>query len=115
MGTKNNPGKFDCYANADPDEPMFVLLGRDRHAPFLVMLWALLRRKRGEDEAIVNEAMQCANAMEVHAREKAGHEQVNEVGAGFEPMFMEATKGLDEHPEDFGWACQCDLCLSYAD
>ena len=21
MGTKNNPGKFDCYANADSDEP----------------------------------------------------------------------------------------------
>lgn len=20
MGTKNNPGKFDCYANAEPDE-----------------------------------------------------------------------------------------------
>jgi hypothetical protein len=29
MGTKNQPGKFDtCYANADPDEPMFVLLGK---------------------------------------------------------------------------------------
>lgn len=33
MGTKNNPGAFDCYANAEPDEPMFVLLGRDKHAP----------------------------------------------------------------------------------
>lgn len=21
MGTKNNPGNFDCYANAEPDEP----------------------------------------------------------------------------------------------
>lgn len=29
MGTKNNPGAFDCYANAEPDEPMFVLLARD--------------------------------------------------------------------------------------
>ncbi|HAW11807.1 MAG TPA: aspartate decarboxylase, partial [Chloroflexi bacterium] len=29
MGTKNNPGKFDCYDDAHPDEPMFVLLGRD--------------------------------------------------------------------------------------
>jgi hypothetical protein len=28
MGTKNVPGKFDCYANALPDEPTFVLLGR---------------------------------------------------------------------------------------
>ena len=28
MGTKNNPGRFDCYGNAEPDEPIFVLLGR---------------------------------------------------------------------------------------
>ena len=39
MGTKNNPGTFDCYANAEGDEPMFVLLGRDKHAPTLVWLW----------------------------------------------------------------------------
>ena len=32
MGTKNNPGKFDCYEHAKPDEPMFVLLGRDLEA-----------------------------------------------------------------------------------
>ena len=31
MGTKNNPGKFDCYANAKPDEPLFVLLVAFRH------------------------------------------------------------------------------------
>ena len=43
MGCKNNPGKFDCYTNAEPDEPMFVLLGRDPVAPFLVSLWAKIR------------------------------------------------------------------------
>ena len=43
MGTKNNPGAFDCYANAEPDEPMFVLLGRDPLAPFLVSIWAKVR------------------------------------------------------------------------
>ena len=48
MGTKNNPGEFDCYANAQPDEPMFVLLGRDKHAPALVWLWAVLRQLDGE-------------------------------------------------------------------
>jgi hypothetical protein len=25
MGTKNNPGKFDCYANAEPDSPAAAL------------------------------------------------------------------------------------------
>lgn len=31
MGSKNNPGKYDCYEAADPDEPMFILLGA-RHS-----------------------------------------------------------------------------------
>ena len=64
MGTKNNPGEFDCYANAHPDEPMFVLLGRDRHAPWVVQLWAAVRQAAGEDPVKVAEARQCAAAME---------------------------------------------------
>lgn len=47
MGTKNNPGAYDCYANAEPDEAMFVLLGRDKHAGLLVTLWALIPAPRG--------------------------------------------------------------------
>jgi hypothetical protein len=43
MATKNNPGEFDCYANALPDEPMFVLLARDTSAPWLVEIWRHLR------------------------------------------------------------------------
>lgn len=63
MGTKNNPGAFDCYAAAHPDEPMFVLLGRDRHAPLLVTLWAWMREIDGEDAAKVAEARDCAAQM----------------------------------------------------
>ena len=63
MGTKNDPGVFDCYANAEPDEPMFVLLGRDKHAPTLVWLWAVLRELDGENEAKVAEARTCASHM----------------------------------------------------
>lgn len=63
MGTKNNPGKFDCYANAKPDEPMFILLGRDKNAPSLVDLWANQREVDNEDPAKVQEARDCANAM----------------------------------------------------
>lgn len=68
MGTKNNPGAFDCYAKAAPDEPMFILLGRDRHAALLVQLWAWLRLADGEDQARVAEALQCAEAMAAFAR-----------------------------------------------
>lgn len=63
MGTKNNPGQFDCYVNAEPDEPMFILLGRDKNAPSLVDLWANQREIDGEDPPKVAEARACADAM----------------------------------------------------
>jgi hypothetical protein len=63
MGTKNNPGAFDCYANAEPDEPMFVLLGRDKFAPSLVEFWAWERELDGEAAEKVEEARQCAYDM----------------------------------------------------
>jgi hypothetical protein len=63
MGTKNNPGTFDCYTNAAPDEPMFVLLGRDKHAPTLVWLWAVLRELDDEKPEVVAEARECCLSM----------------------------------------------------
>lgn len=63
MGTKNNPGKFDCYASAEPDEPMFVLLARDPLAPILVRLWADLREHAAGNPSKVAEARQCATNM----------------------------------------------------
>jgi hypothetical protein len=29
VGTKNNPGRFDCYARAEDDEPLFIELAPD--------------------------------------------------------------------------------------
>jgi hypothetical protein len=65
MGTKNNPGQFDCYANAEPDEPMFILLARDPLAPILVRLWAELRAAASleDDSAMIEEAMELADDM----------------------------------------------------
>jgi hypothetical protein len=63
LGTKNNPGAFDCYANAAPDEPMFVLLGRDPLAPFVVALWAKLRALTRGHDAKVEEASKCLRMM----------------------------------------------------
>jgi hypothetical protein len=60
MGTEKNPAKYDCYANADPNEPMFILLGRDLGA-------ADAREQKGEDPAIVAEARSCAAAMKAWA------------------------------------------------
>ncbi len=67
MGTKSNPGEFDCYSNALPDEPMFVLLARDPEFFDLVHEWARRRRsaircgdRPQTDMAMVREADDCA-------------------------------------------------------
>lgn len=79
MGSKNNPGKFDCYENALPDEPMFVLLGRDPNAPQLIEQWADRRWqdiqigvRPQSDLAAVEEAQQCAHAMRDWRRDNDG-------------------------------------------
>lgn len=108
MGTKNNPGRFDCYANAAPDEPMFVLLGRDRHAAGLVQLWALLRHREGEDEEKVAEALACAKAMEDYGV-SIGKFEAHQLNV-FEAMNLDATEGMTEHPKDYDDVCDCDLC-----
>lgn len=76
MATKNDPGVFDCYAAAEPDEPMFVLLARDVGAPILVESWALNRldeidaRRRPEtDRRQAEEALLCAQNMRRWRRE----------------------------------------------
>jgi hypothetical protein len=77
MATKNHPGAFDCYDHAEPDEPLFTLLARDRVAPELVRAWATARENilRASDVACtpgevmaeleqIAEARQCADSME---------------------------------------------------
>jgi len=67
MGTKNNPGKFDCYENALPDEPMFILLARDPNFYKHVMKWAndrdlsvMCGERPLTDHDMVKIARQCA-------------------------------------------------------
>lgn len=63
MGTKSNPGKYDCYAKAAPDEPLFTLLARDKHAPEVIKFWASLKIKDGENPNKISEALDCAEHM----------------------------------------------------
>jgi hypothetical protein len=79
MGTKSNPGEFDCYKNALPDEPMFHLLGRDPDFARLVNEWADRRWRdvqcgdRPEsDLALVDEARATAVAGAKWRRENMG-------------------------------------------
>lgn len=92
MATKNNPGKFDCYENAHPDEPMFVLLGRDPMAGVLVRIWARWRKHAGESPEKLAEAMACANALDEWAR-----------NLGKEPFAVNIAvlpEGPKDHPHD---------------
>lgn len=84
MGTKSNPGLFDYHTAAEPDEPLFVLLGRDKHAPCIVWLWAALRELDGEDPAKVKEARECVvNMLEwqhAHGKKAVGFSQATLAG-----------------------------------
>lgn len=69
MGTKNNPGRFDCYAAAGEDEPMFTLLARDPAAPAAIRSWVVERVRLGDPNTTkLQEAIDCASAMEAWKR-----------------------------------------------
>ncbi len=64
MGTKTEPGKFDCLAKLGDEEPYFVLRAQDCEAADLVELWAMRASMSGLcplDK--INEAKQLADAM----------------------------------------------------
>lgn len=50
MSTKSMPSKFNCYAAALPDEPVFTILGRDPAAPATIKFWIEERIRQGKYE-----------------------------------------------------------------
>lgn len=73
MGTMTKPGAYDCLGKLKPDEPYFVLMGRDPHAGHLVRRWAEMRRaainrgeKPPEDREQIEEALTCADQMDAY-------------------------------------------------
>ena len=72
MGTKKNPGQFDCYAAAGDDEPIFVLRANDPLAPLLVREWSnrYYDEKKPATQKKAAEARACARAMELWAWER---------------------------------------------
>lgn len=71
MGTKANPGKYDCYAKAAKDEPIFVLRANDPLAPRIVRMWAAMAES-GDSHALdkTHEARKAAFEMEEWRRAK---------------------------------------------
>lgn len=79
MGTKSDPGNFNCYENAMEDEPMFILLGRDKQAPAALEKWANERakavrqgKKPEEDMEQVHDARKTALEMKAWRRKRHG-------------------------------------------
>lgn len=89
MSTKQNPGKFDCYAKLADDEPFFVLRAKDPIAPALVDLWATEREIRFGDYEKLAEARQVALDMRTwrlhHPTEKT-FEQKNGMAVNLPPL-----------------------------
>ena len=88
MGTKQKPGKFDCYTQAADDEPLFTLRANDPLAATTIRFWLRLRwichnsvnplnETNYEQEQIkLEEAEKCAVAME-QWRESNGKEVIS--------------------------------------
>lgn len=73
MGTKQNPGPYDCYVKLAPDEPYFVLRAKDATAPRVVREWVRQRRLEAAVTGApitpeygwkLDEALRCADEME---------------------------------------------------
>lgn len=94
MATKNNPGAYDCYAKAEPDEPMFVLLGRDPAAMWVVTIWIEIRKRMGSDRAQIEEATKCAIAMGEYAEARKSKEALGVADKAFVDTLVGMTKDL---------------------
>jgi hypothetical protein len=102
--SKNNPSKFDCYSKADPDEPMFILLGRDPMAGAMVRLWAGLQEEKDGSGEKIEEAFACADALDAWCKK-----------LGKVPLSEEEGKDLDglkeEKIETYSYAISQDIVL----
>jgi len=102
MATKleNAADENSCWHRAEDHEQVFIFLGRDRHAPALIRLWAEMREREGEDPAIVNEARECAQLMEDEAVAKGKVVlSVSAVSAFAASLNPSTAVTEDEYPE----------------
>ncbi len=63
MGTKAEPGEFDCHAAAAPDEPTFTLRANDPIAPEVVRFWLsrYLETKTADRSLSVDDMQRCVD------------------------------------------------------
>lgn len=105
MSTKENPGVYDCYAAAEPDEPMFHLLGRDPTAPSLVRAWASHRilqiddgQRPSTDRLKAENAFNIADAMDLWRAVNRPERPTVSLGLAVSPRaLLEPLKAISRH------------------
>jgi hypothetical protein len=66
----------DCYHKAEPDEPKFTLLGRDKAAPVCVRMWAAIRE--GNSDVFLNLIGEASNILETYQTNPTNDSQLEE-------------------------------------
>ena len=95
MSSKATDGPDSCYNRALNDEPMFVLLGRDPTAPFVVLFWCKLRTlldPEGKDAAQIAEAHACTTALRDWAVKLGKTDQLGKAYEAFRMACLEVAK-----------------------
>lgn len=64
MGTKQNPGQFDCMDKIAQDEPFFVLRATDPIGAHVVRYWVEHAHAAGHEAEKIMEASMCADDMD---------------------------------------------------
>ncbi len=102
MGTRNTELLNGCFAKAMDDEPMFVLLARDASAPAKVREWAIQRKadistgkKPVTDQALVDEAFECAERMEEWRADNDG-KWLNGLFAGVDDRTHDSSSSVND-------------------
>lgn len=74
---RRHKGIYDCLDKREPDEPVFVLLGRDRASSATIKIWATLWLQEislglrpESDRAQITEALKIATDMELFERDR---------------------------------------------
>ncbi len=98
METRANPGPHSCYLSAEPDEPLFILKARDKHAPALVWLWAVLRELDSEKPEIVKDARECVVEMMLWAKDH-GRQSVG-IGQAALAAVLELVRAANQAVKD---------------
>jgi hypothetical protein len=69
--------ELDCYHKAEPDEPKFTLLARDPLSPWLVEMWAAMRRGDLVSSTLAFAGMVDTCAMKYENYEGVGATKIN--------------------------------------